>query len=62
MSTLRTALAELKEVISRAQADNIEIGEALNRMESIVGEIERKIVAPTPFVNAINIASNPLNA
>ena len=41
-SNLKNALAELREVLSRSQADNSEVGELLKQMESVVGDIESK--------------------
>jgi hypothetical protein len=57
-SNLKNALAELREVLSRSQADNSEVGELLKQMESVVGDIESKTLHQA-FMN--NIAAAPVS-
>jgi hypothetical protein len=57
-NNLKNALADLREVLSRSQADNSEVGELLKQMEWVVGEIETKTV-PRAFLN--NAVASPVS-
>ena len=51
-NNLKNALAELREVLSRSQADNSEVGELLKQMESLAVDIESKTI-PRAYINNI---------
>lgn len=55
-NSLKATIGDLKDVLGRAQLDNVEVGEALKQLELIIGSIESKAkrsgFVPPAFVSA----------